>query len=383
MLVDTDSFILGTPQKLQFSKAAYDDSEIPHDDVGRNDEGRVLIIYTGGTMGMTEGPNGDLRPDADFLRGCLESMSELQQNNIPICSLIQFRTLIDSSDIEPKDWTELASLVSKYYYEFDGFVIIHGTDTMAYTASALSFVLENLGKPVILTGSQLPLTLPHSDAKRNLIHAIMFALMPICEVCVCFNNQLYRGNRSFKHDSRSFNGFSSPNFPPLATVGVTISLRDDIMLQNPRGRFRVHLEPLEAKIVVLYVVPGFDFSFLRQLSGCRAVIFVLYGCGNAPQRKKDLIEGIEVLSKTCILVACSQCPSGEVNLEKYQVGQAMNTAGVISVLDMTIEATITKLYYLFSQKFTKEQIAAEMKKNLRGELSSGSHLLGTSPGSKL
>lgn len=318
---------------------------------------------------MTEGPDGALTPDPNVLLARLETMSELRQDVVPGCSLLQLPCLIDSSDMEPNDWTEMAAIIEKYYYDYDGFVVIHGTDTMAYTASALSFLLENLAKPVILTGSQLPLTLAHGDARRNLVHAIMFAAMDICEVCICFNSHIFRGNRSVKTDIRSFNAFLSPNMSALASVGVDIRVKDHLLMPRPRGRFSVNLKPLSARIAVIYMVPGYDLSFLSHLSGYNAVIFVLYGSGNAPQRKEGFIEAVQALSKDCILVACSQCQRGEVNLDKYEVGVSMRNAGLISVFDMTIEATITKLYYLFSLKLTNKEVAVCMTQNLRGEVS--------------
>jgi len=324
-------------------------------------------------MGMTAGPDGSLQPDTVFLRAYLERMSDFKHENFPPCFFLQYPNLVDSSDMTPRDWTDMASVIARYYDDFDGFTIIHGTDTMAYTASALSFLLENLAKPVILTGAQLPLTEFHSDARRNLVHAILYSTKDICEVCICFNSKIFRGNRTCKWNSESFDPYWSPNLSPLSEIGVELSNKEHLLLPPARGRFTAHLQPLNAKILVLYIIPGFCFESLRPLkdAGNHAIVFVLFGSGNAPQRKGECEGVLQELSQTSVLVACSQCQTGAVNLEKYVVGQAMKTAGLISVLDMTIEATVTKLQYLFSRNLTNQEIKMAMTTNLRGELTEG------------
>jgi L-asparaginase len=294
---------------------------------------------------------------------------------MPIWEIIECKLLLDSSSIGPTQWVEFASYVEKYYYDYDGFVIVHGTDTMAYTASALSFMLENLAKPVIMTGSVLPFSNIYNDSKRNLILSIIFAaFVDIPEVCIFFDDRLLRGNRSVKVDSQNLAAFDSPNFPWLATVGSQICLNQKEFLFPPRRQFYVHKE-LNVNIMAVHLIPGFDDQFIQDiihspLSRLQGIVLALYGTGNAPTQKASFIQAIsDALKKGIYVVACSQCLKGTVRLSAYAVGSVLHEMGVITALDMTIEAAVTKLSYLLGKGYDREQIATFMVHSLRGEVS--------------
>ena len=226
--------------------------------------GRVLLINTGGTMGMTL-QNGSLTPLKGYLAQCIRNMPEMHEPSMPEIDIVEYDPLIDSSNIGPDDWVGLATQVRDCYFDYDGFVIIHGTDTMAYTASALSFMLEGLGKAVVLTGSMIPLAEIYNDARRNLLISVVFAAqLELCEVTIFFNDRLLRGNRASKVDSNGLDAFDTPNFPPLATVGARISSDRAIWRRPPTSRLRVHLK-LDTSIVVLHLVPGFDDSAIESM----------------------------------------------------------------------------------------------------------------------
>ncbi|KAF4673842.1 hypothetical protein FOL46_006395 [Perkinsus olseni] len=254
---------------------------------------KVLVIYTGGTVGMQPGPDGALRPVKGFLNKKISGLEELKKTGMPSLTVIEFDELIDSSDVTPNCWKKMAKAIEDNYYDYDGFVVIHGTDTMAYSASALSFMLANLGKPVVFTGSILPFGEPHSDARRNLIISILLAgLCSIPEVCIFLNERLLRGCRSVKVDSGSIAAFDSPNYPPLATLGVDIHFNEHLLLPPPKGRFHTHTQ-MESAILVVRLVPGFaDLETLAD-SAVRGVVLLLYGTGNAPARKKNFVSWLE------------------------------------------------------------------------------------------
>jgi len=271
----------------------------------------------------------------------------------------------------PDDWVEIAATIHKHYYDYDGFVCIHGTDTMAYTASALSFMFVNLGKPVILVGSMLPFGEVHSDARRNLSVSVMIAgscSQCLPEVCIFFNDRLMRGNRCSKIDSASIAAFESQNFPPLAVIGTSLSINESLVLPSPKGRFSLH-SSLETRIVVLRLVPGFlDLDALVG-SEIRGVVLMLYGTGNAPAKKSAFVSWVKRMTDNGkMVVACSQCQRGRVVLEAYSVGKALHDAGVISALDMTCEAAVTKMAYLLSLHLSPRDLRVAFQASLRGEL---------------
>ena len=343
---------------------------------------KVLILYTGGTIGMMKGPDGSLRPEPGELQRRLTKIEELNQDCFPQCYMEEFDPILDSADMCPLDWCTIARCIERHYYDFDGFVVLHGTDTMAYTASALSFMLENLDKPVIMTGSQLPIEEPLTDARSNLLRAVIFAgRTDLTEVCIFFNSKLFRGNRCKKMDASSLTAFDSPNFPELATVGTEVKIHSRLLCNPPKGRFRVHLINV-TEIVVIYVVPGFADSIFDSVANSgrvKGVVLLLYGCGNAPARKSSFLEACgKLVQAGIIVVACSQCARGTVEIDKYAVGRAFADKGVIAGNDMTAEATVTKLAYLLSQGLSAVECRKAMSENLRGEMFSPANTLDVS-----
>merc|ERR1719330_1395992 len=334
---------------------------------------KVLVLYTGGTIGMQQLPNGSLAPVPGMLATRLRKMEEIKQDRMPEVYLIEFTPLLDSADMAPKDWTSIASAIGENYYEYDGFVVLHGTDTLAYTASALSFMLEQLAKPMVVTGSMLPFCEPVSDARQNFLGSVVFAgLADISEVCVFFCGSLMRGCRTQKVNASALAAFASPNYPPLAEQGADIRIFNKRLRDPPRGRFRVH-EIDVTDFMVLWVIPGFSDEVLRPLvhsKTVKGIILLLYGCGNAPARKASFLKVLrDLVQKGIVVVACSQCLQGTVVLDKYAVGKAFHDAGVVSAWDMTTEAATTKMAYLFSKGLSPEQCRDNMGKDLRGELS--------------
>ena len=336
----------------------------------------VLLIYTGGTIGMKEDPvNQALRP-FDF-SALMEEVPELRKFDLRIDSYT-FDPLIDSSDVEPAMWQELASLIRDNYSKYDGFVVLHGTDTMAYSASALSFMLEGLAKPVIFTGSQLPIGRPRTDGKENLISSVEIAgakapdgspMVP--EVCIFFNSLLLRGNRSTKVDATGFEAFRSPNLPPLAEAGIDIRYNTDIIRRPPAGEFKAHC-PLDTRVSILKVHPGITRQVVEDIllgSLTRAVIIETYGCGNAPSRSWFLDIVRESAARGKILLNVTQCLRGNVNMDLYATGKALKDAGVLCGGDITTESALGKLFFLMGNNNDNESVKAALEKDLRGEMS--------------
>lgn len=323
-------------------------------------------------MGMQPGDDGSLRPKTGFLTRMIPQMEELARPGMPECTVEEYEPLLDSSDMGPEDWIKIAKTIDTHYYDYDGFVVIHGTDTMAYTASALSFIFSNLGKPVILVGSMLPFGEVHSDARRNLACSILIAgtcglFLP--EVCIFFNDRLLRGNRSTKVSSVAIAAFDSPNIPPLAYMGTDMTVNDGIILPTPKGRFGVGLD-LETRIMVVRLIPGFVDLEAILSSDVKGVVLLLYGTGNAPARRTAFINWVKALiAKGVVVVACSQCLRGTVELEEYAVGKQLHEAGVVSAMDMTCEAAVTKMAYLLPMRLPSDEFRNAFQTPLRGELS--------------
>lgn len=328
----------------------------------------IFIIYTGGTVGMKKTAQG-YQPSPGFLTQTLEKLTEFQHEDLPRFSIHECDPLIDSSDMAPKKWQLIAKLISENYQTYDGFIVIHGTDTMAYTASALSLMLQNLDKPVIFTGSQVPLAEVHTDARENLLVAILLAaISDIREVCIYFNNQLLRGNRSCKVDSQRAGAFASPNYPLLAEVGTEIKLFQHRLLNKPIAE--LNPQPLHAaNITCLTVFPGMNCQQLFYLLDAppHAIVLLTYGAGNAPIFQKQFLQFIcEAITQNIVVTNLTQCLAGGVNMQTYKNGQVLLDAGVISARDMTLEATIGKLHYLFTNY--PEQVADDLGRNFCGEI---------------
>lgn len=338
----------------------------------------ILVIYTGGTIGMKQDPFDMALKPFDFSQ-ILEEVPELNKFAFKVDSFT-FDPLIDSSDVEPSLWQELAELIRDRYEEYDGFVVLHGTDTMAYSASALSFMLENLAKPVVFTGSQLPIGAPRTDGKENLVSAIEIAsakdanghaLVP--ETTIYFNSKLLRGNRSTKFSSEAFNAFSSPNYPALAEAGISIKY-DLGAIRKPRDwdePLRISTS-LDTRVSILKIHPGITPQIMRHhLCGqdTRAVIIETYGSGNAPTKPWfiDIVREAAAIGK--ILVNVTQCLSGTVDMSIYATGKTLLDLGLVSGLDISTEGALAKLFYLMGKTSDNEEVKRTLAKNLRGEIS--------------
>ncbi|WP_028864528.1 asparaginase [Psychromonas aquimarina] len=333
------------------------------------DKKRIYIAYTGGTIGMKPSKDGFI-PVAGYLSQTIANMPEFYHEDMPEFEIHEYNPLIDSANVSPQVWQTLALDIQKRYHDFDGFIILHGTDTMSYTASALSFVFENLSKPVIVTGSQIPLSQLRSDARVNLLNSLYIAAHhPINEVCIFFNNQLFRGNRTTKQYADGFDAFVSPNYPVLLEAGIEIK---NIAGQTQKSvNTRLRVSELEAQsIAILHLFPGLDWQVLDNLlkSPLQALVLLTYGVGNAQQDEQLLATLKEASERGILIVNCSQCLKGSVNMEGYATGHALSEAGVISGLDMTTETVIAKLYYLLSQGLSNKVIRELLVTDLRGEV---------------
>ena len=309
----------------------------------------------------------------------LEEVPELRKFAYRIDSWT-FDPLIDSSDVEPSLWVSLAGLIEEKYDEYDGFVILHGTDTMAYSASALSFMIENLSKPVIFTGSQLPIGMPRTDGKENLISAVEIAaakdadghaLVP--EVCICFDNILMRGNRTCKMNSDNFRAFRSENLPPLAEAGINIRYNTGI-IRRPASweETPIFRKSLDTRVSILKMHPGITPQIVRDImcsTDTRAVIIETYGAGNAPSKDWFLKIVQEAAGMGKIILNVTQCIAGSVNMDIYATGKCLKDAGVVSGYDSTTESALAKLFYLLGTFHDNEQVKILLEEDLRGEIS--------------
>lgn len=336
----------------------------------------VLIIYTGGTIGMAQNPlTGSLAPIRfDQIQ---EEVPELKKFGYRIKS-VPFNPPIDSSNVTPAIWEKIALTIHRNYNRFDGFVILHGTDTMAYTASALSYMFVNLDKPIILTGSQLPIGTLRTDGKENLITAIEIAAAwkdghaMVPEVCIYFDFKLFRGNRTVKQDSQNFSAFISENYPALATAGVDIRYNSDfIHYPENKGILKVQTG-FDGNVAILKMFPGISkevFESILNIRGLKGVVLESYGSGNVPTTRW-LINAIRrAIRKNVIILNVSQCQGGSVQMGQYETSMELLNAGVISGRDMTTEAAVTKLMFLFGQGLSTEEVKIYLNKSLSGEIS--------------
>ena len=338
----------------------------------------LLLIYTGGTIGMKQDLTDQTLKPFDFSQ-ILDEVPEIRKFAFRI-DAYTFDPLIDSSDVEPGMWQRLAELIRDRYEDYDGFIVLHGTDTMSYSASALSFMLDGLTKPVIFTGSQLPIGVPRTDGKENLISAVEIAsakdaeghaLVP--EVCVCFDSLLMRGNRTTKVNSEVFRAFQSPNLPPLAEAGISIRYNRELIRKPLDWYQNLSInQALDTRVSILKIHPGITPQIVRTIlcdPGTRAVILETYGAGNAPTMPWFLDIVREACDSGKVVVNVTQCLAGSVNMDLYANGKALKTAGVINGYDATTESTLAKLFFLMGKSGDNRWVAAMMERNLKGEIS--------------
>jgi len=329
----------------------------------------IFVAYTGGTIGMKESTQGYI-PVKGHLTASIKAMPDFHRAEMPSFTIHEYDPLIDSSNMTPNDWQMIANDIHQHYDNYDGFVVLHGTDTMAYTSSALSFMFENLSKPIIVTGSQIPLTQLRSDGQVNLLNSLYIAAnFPINEVGLFFNNYLYRGNRSIKAYADGFNAFESPNMAPLIEAGIHIKVRAGIVNAAITAPVILHdITPQPIGVVHLY--PGISSELIDNIikQPVKALIIRSYGVGNAPQNQALQHSIEQAIANGIVVVNCSQCIKGTVNMGGYATGSWMSKCGVVSGRDMTLEATLTKLHFLLSQHLKPSTISQLMSENLRGEL---------------
>lgn len=342
-----------------------------------NTESSILIIYTGGTIGMVENPATGVLEAFDFTY-LNKNVPELNRFGCNI-SVEQFDPHIDSSAITPQEWIRIAEIIRDNYDSHDGFVVLHGTDTMSYTACALSFLLNNLSKPVILTGSQLPIGKLRTDGKENLITAIEIAAAKINgkarvpEVCIFFENYLMRGNRTSKVSADQFNAFDSFNYPQLAYAGIDIKYNDGAIMQLPHDMppFSISTN-LNPNVGILKLYPGITREVVESylaIPGLKGIVLETFGSGNAPM-DEWFLEALEKAVKNGkVIVNVTQCVTGYVDMTRYETGHLLEKIGLVSGYDSTSECALVKLMYLFGQNLSPEEVKCQMCLPLRGEIS--------------
>jgi len=337
-------------------------------------QSKVLLIYTGGTIGMVQDPEtGALNPfDFEHL---IDQVPELKKFKVQL-KVQSFNPPIDSSNMSPKIWLEMSQIIFENYSSFDGFVILHGSDTMAYTASALSFMLQNLSKPVVLTGSQLPIGVIRTDGKENLITAIEIAAAKqrgkaiVPEVCIYFEYKLFRGNRTLKYNSEHFDAFRSPNYPHLCEAGINLNFNTQCIRALPSKPLKLN-KALENSVVVLTIFPGINSSVVKSIlsiKGLKGVIIETFGAGNAPTDATFLNELLKAINKGIIIASITQCMKGKVMPGLYETSRRLQEIGVLNGADLTKEAAIAKLMHLLGNYTDKKIIKQLFETSLAGEM---------------
>lgn len=337
----------------------------------------ILLIYTGGTIGMIRNPVTGALESFNFDH-LLRHVPELRQFNLDIASRA-FNPPIDSSDMNPSLWARLVEIIYTNYDRYDGFVVLHGTDTMAFTASALNFMLEGLMKPVILTGSQLPIGVLRTDGKENLLTAIEIAAAKnsdgtpvVPEVCIYFHEKLMRGNRCTKSSADSFDAFRSHNYPNLATAGIEIQYdRHLIKPYDPEAKLVPHYA-MDSNIIIFSLFPGIRQEVVQKIleaDELKGIIFRTFGSGNAPQAQWLIDTLSQATRKGKVIVNVTQCLTGSVKMSLYEAGRQLLEAGIVSGHDITVEAALAKMMFLFGKGLSPDEVRREMRRNIAGEIS--------------
>lgn len=341
---------------------------------------RILIVYTGGTIGMIEDPETKALKPFDFTH-LIENVPKVKMLDYVIDN-IQFHPPIDSSDMNPDHWTDIARSIAENYDAYDGFVVLHGTDTMAYTASALSFMLENLHKPVIITGSQLPVGEVRTDGEENLITALQIAAATddngrpmVREVAILFENYLWRGNRSTKRSADNFNAFKSYNYPYLAKIGLGIKYDTDALAKVEEVRPLNPHYNLDPAVIAIELFPGIRqdvFEHMLATPGIKGIVLRTYGAGNGPTAKWFVDALRATTERGVVILNVTQCSNGSIHPTRYVSGDLLSATGVISGIDITFEAAITKMMYLFGLNLSSQEVATYLRQPLAGEMTAHS-----------